>query len=101
MKDKLDITLRLGDVTLSLTIKPEEEALLRNAAKEVNHAYESYQKRFSGSKADEIMAKVTLLFAKGYLNLSAQAQSADALLDSFEADLDKLLDGVETPVATT
>ena len=91
MKDKLDITLRIGNVRLSLTIRPEEEVLLREAAKEINHAYESYVRRFAGSETDEIMAKVTLLFAKGYLSL--QARQTEALLDSFESDIDRLLDG--------
>lgn len=93
MKDKLDITLRIGNVRLSLTIRPEEEVLLREAAKEINHAYESYVRRFAGSETDEIMAKVTLLFAKGYLRLSSQARQTEALLDSFESDIDRLLDG--------
>lgn len=99
MKDKLDITLRIGNVRLSLTIKPEEEALLREVAREVNHAYESYQQRFAGSSADEIMAKVTLLFAKGYLNLSAQTKRTQQILDSFENQLDRMLDdtGLERP----
>ena len=91
MKDKLDITLRIGSTTLSLTIKPEEESLLRVVAKEVNHAYEAYEKRFAGSPSEEILAKVTLLFAKGYLNLSAQAREVDSVLGDFETDLNRLL----------
>lgn len=92
MKDKLDITLRIGNVRLSLTVRPEEELLLREAAKEINHAYESYLRRFAGSETDEIMAKVTLLFAKGYLNLSSYAKQTEALLDGFETEIDRLLD---------
>ncbi|MCM1292401.1 MAG: cell division protein ZapA [Bacteroides sp.] len=91
MKDKLDITLRIGSSRLSLTIKPEEEAVLREVAKEVNHAYESFKQRFPGSPDSEIMAKVTLLFARGFLNLSAQAQRAEQFLGDFEAELDQML----------
>ncbi len=101
MTDKLDITLRIGDVTLNLTINRNEEQILRDAAKEVNHAYEQYQKRFgsniSGDKearealAKEVMAKVTLLFAKGYLTMASQAREFDKTLSSFEASLDELL----------
>lgn len=91
LRDKLDITLRIGDVTLSLTISPEEEAMLRQVAKEVNHAYSAYESRFQGSPANEILAKVTLLFAKGYLNLSAQAKRTEAILGDFEHQLDEIL----------
>lgn len=91
MKDKLDITLRVANVKLSLTIKPEEEELLREVAKEVNHAYESYQQRFSGTTAEETLAKVTLLFAKGYINLMSQTKQLESTLNGFEAHLDKLL----------
>ena len=93
MKDKLDITLRIADSKLALTIVPEEEPLLRAVAKEVNHAYEAYRIRFTDNTPQEILAKVTLLFAKGYLNLAEQARQTDELLGRFEADLDKILIG--------
>lgn len=93
MKDKLDITLHIADSKLALTIVPEEEPLLRAVAKEVNHAYEAYRRRFTDNTPQEILAKVTLLFAKGYLNLAEQARQTDELLGRFEADLDKILIG--------
>lgn len=96
MKDKLDITLRIGKVSLSLTVKPEEEGVLRGVTKEVNRAFESFKERFPGSPDDEIMAKVTLLFARGFLNLSAQAEKTEELLDNFEQQLDSLLLGEDT-----
>lgn len=101
MKDKLDITLRIGSVKLSLTIKPEEEAVLREVAKEVNHACESFRQRFPGSPENEIMAKVTVLFARGFLTLSAQARQAEEMLAVFENDLDRLLaEGMADTTAT-
>ena len=51
MKDKFDITLLIGDVNLTLTIRPEEEELLRKAAKQINHAYKDYKKRFGNSSS--------------------------------------------------
>lgn len=93
MKDKLDITLRIADAKLALTINPAEEPLLRAVAKEVNHAYEAYQKRFSENTPQEVLAMVTVLFAKGYLNLAEQTRQTEEFLGRFEADLDKLLIG--------
>lgn len=91
MKDKLDITLRIGSVKLSLTIKPEEEAVLREVAREVNHACESFKTRFPGSSESEIMAKVTVLFARGYLTLSSEARRMDSMLGDFESEVDRFL----------
>lgn len=93
MKDKLDITLRVADTKLELTINPKEELLLRNVANEVNRVYAEYSKRFTDSTPQEVLAKVTVLFAKGYLNLAEQTRQTDEFLGQFEADLDKMLIG--------
>ena len=91
MNDKLDITLRIGDVPLSLTIDRSEEEQLRRVAKEVNHAYNAYRTRFRGSSNQEILAKVTLLFARGFNSRTEQIEELDATLDTFESNLDRLL----------
>lgn len=91
MKDKLDITLRIGTVRLSLNIKRDEEEALREVAKEVNHAFESFAKRFPASNDSENLAKVTLLFARGYLKLINESKRTQQLLGDFESRLDTLL----------
>ena len=91
MKDKLDITLRIGTVRLSLNINRDEEAVLREVAKEVNHAFDSFRERFPKSDDSENMAKVTLLFARGYLNLVNESKQTRQLLGDFENRLDTLL----------
>ena len=93
MKDKLDITLRVANTKLALTINPSEEPLLRAVADEVNHVYAAYEERFTENTPQEVLAKVTVRFAKGYLNLAAQSRRTEELLGQFEADLDKLLIG--------
>lgn len=91
MNDKLNINLRIAGVAMSLSINREEEQLLRQVAKEVNHAYEAYASRFPESSDKEVLAKVTLLFAKGYLSQVAQSKELDEELSRFESDLDTLL----------
>ena len=39
-----------------------------------------------------MLAKVTLLFAKGYISMVAEQKELDELLGSFEADIDSLLE---------
>lgn len=93
MKDKIDINLRIADVALSLSVKPDEEQLLREAAKGINDAWDIWREQFSQKSPGEVLAMVTLLFAKSYLALRAQADRAEELLANLEATIDTLLLG--------
>lgn len=91
MNDKLDITLRIADTSMSLKINRSEEELLRKVAKEVNTVYDAYRSRFASSSPQEVLAKVTLLFARGYVSAMEQNQRIDDELSLFESELDRLL----------
>lgn len=91
MKDKLDITLKIAGVALSLNIDRSEEELLRQVAKQVNHAYQKYSEMFAGRASDEILAMVTLLFAKGFVQLKTQINELDGSLEDFDNRLSELL----------
>lgn len=92
MKDKIEINLRIADVVLSLTVKPQEERLLREAAKGINDVWRSWRSKFSGKAPSEVLAMVTLLFAKSYLSLREESQRQAELLDRLEASLDEMLE---------
>lgn len=91
MKDKLDITLKIAGVELSLNIDRSEEQLLREVAKQVNHAYTKYSELFADSPSEEVLAKVTLLFAKGFISLRSQVSRLDETLENLDNDLSELL----------
>lgn len=93
MNDKLDINLRVADTALSLSINRDEEELLRKAAKEINYVWNAWrdEARFSRKTPHEVLAMVTLLFAKGYLSRQAEATRLDDVLASFEDNLDRML----------
>lgn len=91
MKDKLDITLKIAGAELSLNIDRSEEELLRSVTKQVNHAYTKYSEIFADSSPEEIMAMVTLLFAKGFVQLKQQLAELDETIDSFDKELSRLL----------
>lgn len=93
MNDKLDINLRVADTALSLNINRDEEALLRKAAKEINYAWNAWRMdaRFSRKTPHEVLAMVTLLFAKGYLSRQTEVDRLDEILASFEDSLDQML----------
>lgn len=92
MTDKLDINLRIGSEVMTITINRSEEQLLRDVAQEVNHVYRAYAERFPKSSEAEVMAKVTLLFAKGYLTMAHQSEELESVIQDFENDLDRLLE---------
>lgn len=91
MKDKLDITLKIAGVELSLSIDRDEEHLLRSVTKQVNHAYDKYSELFADRSPDEVLAMVTLLFAKGFIQLKSQMAELDSTLGQFDSELSKLL----------
>ena len=51
MTDKLKINLRIADISMSLLINRDEEERLREVAKEVNHVYDAYTRRFPNSSS--------------------------------------------------
>lgn len=91
MKDKLDIKLKIAGIVLSLSIIPAEEELLREVARQVNHAYVRYKEIFDDKGSEEILAMVTLLFAKGFLQMKEQAHTMDKVLAELDASLTELL----------
>lgn len=91
MKDRIDITLRIADVALSLKVKPEDEQQLREAAKDINDAWSLWRAKFADNSPTEVLAMVTLLFAKSYLALKAQSVRAEEMLAKLEDTIDSLL----------
>lgn len=91
MKEKLDITLKIAGVTLSLNIDRSEEQLLREVTQQVNHAYKTYSELFADSPKEEVLAKVTLLFAKGFVSLKSQVNEMENSFEALDRDLSELL----------
>ena len=91
MKEKLDITLKIGGVELSLNIDRSEEELLREVAKQVNRAYKTYGELFADSSSEEVLAKVALLFAKGFISLKSQVNEMDSVFETLDNDPSQLL----------
>lgn len=93
MKDKLNINLRIADVVIPLSVNRSEEAQLRQTAGEINRVFHAYRERFKRSTDMEILAKVTLLFANGYLSQLELTKELDRDLSKFDSDLQSLIDG--------
>ncbi len=100
MKQKIDITLRIADRALSMKISPEDEADLRQAASEVNNTWQTWRQRFEGRDNQEILAMVTLLFAKAYVSLREENSRLESVLEDFDNNLDAVLSLADTVPST-
>lgn len=92
MNDKIELTLKVAGHPLSMTVAPTQKATLEKAAMEVNHAWDSWRKRFDGRPKNEILAMVTLLFAEAFVSLREENMRLESVLADFETRLDQILD---------
>ncbi|MDE6303970.1 MAG: cell division protein ZapA [Paramuribaculum sp.] len=91
MKDKINITLNIAGEILELRIPRDEEEILRNATLEINRVWNSWKSVFKDSSSAQVLARITLLFARGFLAQKAANESVDTLLSSLDKELDDLL----------
>lgn len=91
MSDKLNITITIADQPpIPLTIKPEEEVIIRQAESTLNRLWTSWNQRFKVSQA-EILAMVAFQFAKLYTIQTHQVDDAQLLLHDLETQVDDYL----------
>lgn len=91
MTDKLNITIRIADQPpLPLTIRRDEEEIIRQAESNVNRLWNNWNERFNASP-QALLAMVAFQFAKLHAGLSADLEGAGKLLKDLDADLDELL----------
>lgn len=100
MKDKLNITVRLADLPpiAMRDVTLAEEETIRQAEYNINRLWTSWSARFKDKKPAEILGMVTLRFAQLYYARQQQMEELDALLDGFEADLDRSIMNIDGPV---
>lgn len=92
MKDKLNITIRIANLTpMALQINREDEPVIRTAEYNVNTLFKEWSQRFAGKSRVEVLAMVAFQFAKAFVTLNNANESADRLLADFESQLDRLL----------
>lgn len=93
MNDKLNITIRIANQPpIPLTIKREEEELIRQAESNVNRLWATWSERFNTSP-EAILAMVAFQFAKLHAAASAEQSKAVKALKELNADMDRMLDG--------
>jgi len=93
MKDKLNITIKLGDLAplgMAVDYKGEEE--VRLAEYYVNRVFDKwYESRPANRTSKDILGMVALHFAKLYIQEQRKNEKAAAELERFEKELDRIL----------
>lgn len=92
MKQEQNITIKIADLKpVAMTIRPAEEETIRKAERAVNELWKAWCARFTERKPSEVMALVAFQFARALYAAEHQQALQAALLDRFEAELDRLL----------
>lgn len=88
-----NITIRIADVPpISMNIAADSEALVRRAEYNVNKVWNAWRNDFPERSAKEVLGMVTYQFAKRYYQLLEQVEKQNEFVNSFENELDRLLE---------
>lgn len=87
-----NITIRIADVSpISMNIPAETEEVVRKAEFNVNKVWNKWRSDFPTKTSKEVLAMVTVQFAKRYYQLLDQIERQQNFFNDFEAELDRLL----------
>lgn len=93
MKDKLNITVRLGDLApLGMVVDYEGEEEIRTAEFYVNRVFDKwYDTKPADRTSKDVLGMVALHFAKLYVLERKQNERVEAELKECESELDRIL----------
>lgn len=91
MNDKLNITIRIANQPpIPLTIRREEEEIIRQAEYNVNRLWNNWSERFNTSPG-ALLAMVAFQFAKLHAMQNAELTKAVDTLKGLDSEMDQLL----------
>ncbi len=92
MNDKLNITIRIANqAPIPLSIKREDEEVIRTAEYNVNRLWNSWSTKFKSKSSTEVLAMVAFRFAELFFTQNAAVQSAADMLGAFESRYRRVL----------
>ena len=96
----LNINVIVADRTYPMKVKPEEEEMVRNAAKEVNEKIKEFQVQYGTNDKQDFLAMTALMYSVDLHSKEEQTQEGDSQLsqklDQLDKTLDNFLDNNET-----
>lgn len=92
MRQEQNISIKIANQRpVAMTIRPDQEEIIRRAEKGVNELWQSWSRRFSDRKPIEVLALVAFQYARYYYEAEAADDAVAHHIESFEAELDRLL----------
>lgn len=89
--DELAITVKIADRPYRMTVKAEEEEIIRKAARLINEKINEYANTYAFNDNQDLLAMVSLWFATTSLKVQDEAgNTSTELVESLKA-LEKLL----------
>jgi len=89
--DELTISVRIADRPYRLTIKKDEEEIVRNAAKEINDRLKEYAGSYAFNDKQDLLSMVAILFATKSLSLERQLKGKNNRIMERLDEIEKVL----------
>lgn len=89
--DEITISVRIADRPYRLTIRKEEEEIIRNAAKQINERLKEYADSYAYNDKQDLISMVAILFATKAISLEKQFEHKDNILLKRLLEIDKVL----------
>lgn len=89
--NELTITVKIADRPYRLTIKKEEEEIIRKAAGEINEKAKNYSNNYAFKDKQDLLAMVALQNGTSILRAENEAKNKDRRLTDKMKEIDKVL----------
>jgi len=94
MSELININLIIADRPYPLKVKPEEEELVRNVAKQINEKVKELQSLYSAKDKQDFLAMSALMASVEAANLKKQTQHSDSAVNQQVEKIYSLLEQV-------
>lgn len=92
--DELTISVKIAERPYRLTIKKDEEEIIRKAAKQINERLKEFSENYAFKDKQDLLAMIAILFASKSLNNEMRADQTDSKLATKLSEIDKVLSDV-------
>ena len=89
--EELTISVKIADRPYRLTIKKDEEEIIRKAAKQINEKIKEYGNSYAYNDKQDLLSMVAILFATKSIGLEEELKGKDSKLIVKLAEIEKVL----------
>lgn len=89
--NELTISVKIADRPYRLTIKKDEEEIIRKAAKRINEKVKEFGENYAYNDKQDLLSMVAILFATKAISLEDQVKGKDDQLVKKLSEIEKVL----------